>query len=117
MPTGAWYFLIAAVLVVVVFAIWKGRGLNLRKGREGFEISVKERAEVAPPQAGISVGEGLVIKGSTTGAIAGVMAQGGSAASVPIGAKIDVLKQGQISDSTTGDITGVRQADDSGAKQ
>jgi hypothetical protein len=109
MPAEVWWFLIAAVLVAVVFAIWKGRGLNLRKGKEGFEISVKERVETAPPQAGISIGEGLVIKGSTTGAIAGVMTQGGGAASVPAGAKIDVLKQGEISESTTGDIAGVKQ--------
>lgn len=111
MPAEVWWFLIAAVLVAVVFAIWKGRGLILRKGKDGFELSVKERVEAVPPQTSISVGAGAVLKGSHTGDIAGLMTRGVGTASVPAGTAIDVLKQGHISESTTGDIAGVKQDD------
>ncbi|HEX9941027.1 MAG TPA: hypothetical protein VGG03_03345 [Thermoanaerobaculia bacterium] len=111
MPNEVWYVLIAAVLIAVVFAILKGSGLILRKGKDGVEIEVKKRSAAIPPKTGISVGEGARIEGSTVGNIGGIIHRGGGTVPVPAGAEIDVLRQGELKDVQARDIGGVVQDD------
>jgi len=110
MPAEAWYLLIAAVLVAVVAAIWKGAGLTLSKGKDGVQIAVKERA--APPSAPrhIEVAAGATIKGGKAGDIAGILVRGGGA--VPaLEADVEVLDKGRLEDAEVGDIAGVKRDD------
>jgi uncharacterized membrane protein YfcA len=109
MPNEVWYVLIVAVLIAVVFAILKGSGLILRKGKEGIEINVKERPVATPPKTSISVGDGARFTGVTAGTIGGIIHRGGGTAQVPTGSEIDVLKQAQLEDVHADDIGGVVQ--------
>jgi hypothetical protein len=108
MPTEAYYFIIAAVLVAVLFAIWKGRGLSLRQNKNGIEIAVKELSQVPPARPHIDVAAGATIEGSRVGDIAGVIVQGGGTAP-SVGRDVSVLEQGRIKNSQVGDIAGMKQ--------
>ncbi len=97
MPAEAWYVLIAAVLVAVALALWKGRGLTLRHGREGTEIGVKEPA---PGRAQVKVAEGAVFKsGSKARDLIGVS---GAAPD----ADVEVLSHGKV-EGEIGSVIGV----------
>jgi hypothetical protein len=110
MPAEAWYLLIAAVLVAVIAAVWKGAGLTLSKDKDGVQIAVKERA--APPSAPrhIEVANGATIKGGKTGDIAGVLVRGSGAAPV-LEANVEVLGKGRLEGAEVGDIAGVKRDD------
>jgi hypothetical protein len=111
MPAEAYYLLIVAALVAVLFAIWKGSGLSLKKGRRGVEIAVKERSQPAPAaRPRIDVAGGATIEGSKTGDIAGVIVRGAGAVP-PAGSDVAVLQRGRVKDSEVGDIAGVKQED------
>lgn len=111
MPTEVWYVLIVAALMAVVFAILKGSGLVLRKGKDGVEIEVKERSPATPQKPRIVVGEGAVLKDGDFGDIGGIINKGSGTVPVSAGAEIEVLKQGQLSGVRTGDIAGIKQDD------
>lgn len=102
MPSEAWYFVIAGLVIVLALAIWKGRGIRIRKG------SITVDAVRETPATGISVAAGVRIEGSSVGDITGVSISGKAAtpaAKVPV----DVLRGGTVKDATVGDVTGVKQ--------
>jgi hypothetical protein len=96
-----WIIAIVAVFVVVLVALWKGQMVEV----ELKPLRLRFKRQGSSGGGGISVGDGMVIKGSKTGDIAGVK---GSGAAAPEG-DVSVGKGAQITDATTGDIVGVKQ--------
>jgi hypothetical protein len=113
MPAEAWYLLIGAVMIGVVVALVKGRGLSLIKDKDGVKINVKEQAAAPLPSRRIDVANGATIEGSTVGDIAGVLQRGTGTAPAPDG-DLTVLDKGRITTSKVGDVAGIKQ--DAGAK-
>jgi hypothetical protein len=97
-----WIILIIVVGLVVGYALWKGRGLKIRKDKNG--ISIETEGE-KPGMQNISVGKNLKIKNSTVGDIAGKKIEGVDA-SPDSKENIDVLNGGTIERSQVGDIIG-----------
>jgi hypothetical protein len=95
-----WIVAIVAGAAVVLFALWKGQMVEVEL--KPLRLRFKRAGEGA---TGVSVGEGMVIKESKTGDIAGMK---GAAAPPPEGT-VSVGKGAQITQSTTGDIVGVKQ--------
>lgn len=107
-----WIVLIAAVAVVFALAVWFGRGITVRKDDKGFELTVqesnpqsKQNSSQQSNNQGVSVGEGLVIKGSKVGDIAGIKGASQSGENQPV----TVAKNAQIEASEVGDIAGVKK--------
>jgi len=103
-----WIIGIIAVAVVLIIALFLGRGLKFRKGQDGISLELEKGS--VPEQKdsdGVSVGEGLVIeKGARVGNIVGEevpVGEGGDSAS-----SVEVMKDGTISGSEAGDIVGRR---------
>jgi hypothetical protein len=99
-----WIIAIVAVFVVVLVALWKGQMVEVEL--KPLRLRFKRAGGAGEAGGGISVGEGMVIKDSKTGDIAGVKAAGATSP----GGTVSVGKGAQITDSTTGDIVGVKQA-------
>jgi|SRR5262249_12274457 len=100
-PNEAWYVVIVGLLLVLILAIWKGRGIRIRKD----SITVDAARET--PATGVSVAAGARIKGASVGNITGVSASGKGIPATK--APVDVLRGGVVKDSTVGDVTGIRQ--------
>ena len=99
MPKEAYYILIPCLTLVVLYALWKGRGLVISKS----SIEVKG----AESRGSVSVGKGLVIEGSKVGDVAGVIAKNAAAPAMP--GDIDVLDSARIKDSEVGDVAAIKQ--------
>lgn len=103
MPTEAWYVLIVCGAIVVALAIWKGRGIKIRKD----SITVDAVRESGPKSAGVSVAAGAKITGSTVGDMTGQVVTGGGAA--PSTTPVDVLRNATVSDARIGNVTGRKE--------
>lgn len=102
LPSEAWYLLIAGLVIVLVLAIWMGRGIRITKR----SISVEAAREA--PRTGINVARGAHIEGSDVGDITGVSLTGKG--SVPATkTPVDVLGGAVVKDARLGDVAGVRQ--------
>jgi len=110
MTTEVWYVLIVCAAIVVALAIWKGRGITIRKD----SIVVDAVREGAEKGTGVSVAAGANITNSTAGNITGVSVTGGSA---PAKAPVDVLRDATVSGSRVGDVTGLKQDEDPRTKR
>ena len=99
MPKEAYYVLIVCVTIVVLYALWKGRGLVLTKS------SIKVEGAQAPANE-IDVGRNAVIEGSQIGDVAGMVVQNASTSEVA--PKVSVLDGANIKDAKVGDIVGVK---------
>jgi hypothetical protein len=97
MPENAWYWIICLGAIVLLVAIWRGRGIKIRFGGREAELGAKQRT-------GITVGNDLTIKNSHVGHITG---QTGTKDSVQEG-PIEVLSGATIEGSVVGDISGIK---------
>ena len=62
--------LIISVAVVLVLAIWLGRGLRFRKGDKGIEFTVEQKAEKSGHD--INVADGVEVRNAKINTVAGV---------------------------------------------
>ena len=107
------------VLVVVIgvvilgsLALWLGRGMKIRKDKEGFTLETEADQKKEAGGNEISLGKGLEIEESAAGDIAAI--KGRSSESADMTNKIDVLEGGKIRKSEVGDIVGIKKDDKSG---
>ena len=105
MPSEAWYAIIGGLVLVVLLAIWMGRGIKIKKDSITVEAAREVRA------TGVSVAAGARIEGSHVGDITGVSSSGKPAAASAGKAPVEVLRGGVVKDATIGDVTGVKQDD------
>ena len=79
LPQEVQTILIIAVGVVLVLAIWKGRGLIFTKKGDSYSFKLKEKQTPKSPDGGegggqhIEVGKGMTIEKSQTGDIGGII--------------------------------------------
>jgi hypothetical protein len=106
-----WIVLIVVAAGVVGLALWKGRGLSVRKNEAGFRLEVKE-GQKAQPGSTVSVAKGARIEGSTVGHITGMATRGDDTTQPPT-ARVDVLEKGTVRNARVGDITGVKDQEKS----
>lgn len=102
MPDNPLVWIVAILAGAVVVLVTLGKGQVVEVELKPLRLRFKRTGGTG---GSISVGEGMVIKGSKTGDIAGVK---GSGAAAPEG-DVSVGKGAQITDATTGDIVGVKQ--------
>lgn len=107
MPSEAWYLLIACGAIVVVVALWKGRGLKIQKD----SISIDPTHDA--PKAGISIANRAHIVNSDVGDVTGISVSGQNVTTTPE-QKVDVLNAAKLSGAHVGKVTGV--ARDGGSK-
>jgi hypothetical protein len=109
MPNGAWYLLIAGLVVVLGLAIWFGRGIKIRKGA----ITVAPARHLA--RTGVNVATNARVEGSVIGDITGVSTTGAGeqqSSTMPV----DVLTDGVVKGSRIGDVAGIRQDERTGGR-
>ncbi|MCP4261760.1 MAG: hypothetical protein GY774_30300 [Planctomycetes bacterium] len=103
-----WIILITAAFIVVIFALWKGRGLKIRKDKNGFSVETDAENKQKPSEQNIIVGEGIEIETLTVGDIAGIKSEDVDSAS-EVKQNIEVARDAKIKDSDVGDIVGIKQ--------
>jgi hypothetical protein len=105
------YVWIAAIVVlglVVVLALWLGRGLKINKSKEGYSLEVEKNQPPDTRTDVIKVAEGLELKDAEAGDIAGRKATSPDAA----GGRpqnIEVANRAKIERAKVGDIVGSKQ--------
>lgn len=100
MPKEAYYVLIPCLTLVLLYALWKGRGLVI--GKSSIEVKASE------PRSSVSVGKGLVIEGGAkVGDVAAVIAK--NAAVTPLLGDVALLDNARIAGSEVGDIAVIKQ--------
>jgi hypothetical protein len=107
--SNVWLVLILVGGLVVAVALFLGRGLIVRKSREGLSIEVEKHqlpVSPAPPSQGIEVARGAQIERSTVGDISGVKLEGDAATEAR---DLRVFQQGRLEGSQAGDISGVKK--------
>jgi hypothetical protein len=98
-PT-VWIVLIVAVAVVVLYAMWKGRGFNVVKKKGSWQATLKEPERPSD----VSVASGLEVGAQgNVGNITGVESAGSSQ---PELGKVEVANNAKVA-GKTGNITGV----------
>jgi hypothetical protein len=98
MPASAWYVLIGAGLVVVVLALWKGRGLRVSKGK--IEVDRELQVQVA---------EGIELRDAKVKDVIGVQGP------APVSG-VAVMNNAKISGGEVGNIVGYRAESDRAEK-
>ena len=107
-PTVWIVFFVAAALVIGL-ALWFGRGLKIRKDKEGFSFEAKEHQPDKMANQNISVAKNMEIERASIGDIAGIKSTDIDNAIPESKQNIDVLSGGKIKDAQIGDITGIKQ--------
>lgn len=103
-----WIVLIVGAVLVVGLALWLGRGLVIRRDKEGFSIETKERQSQPPGDPSIRVAKGLEVERATIGDIAGIKSEDAGAVSESK-QDIDVLSDSKVKDAKVGDIVGIKR--------
>ncbi len=103
-----WIVLIVAAFIVVFVALWKGRGLKIRKEKDGFSVETEAEKKQESSEQKISVAEGIEIENATAGDIAGIKSEDVDSAS-EAKTNIEVAKKGKIKNSDVGDVVGIKQ--------
>ncbi len=101
--------IVLGVVILGGLALWLGRGLKIRKDKDGFSLET-EATQIegrSKSDQNISVGKDLEIEGSTAGDVAGIKGDTDS------DQDIDVLSGGKVKDSNLGDIVGIKKENDS----
>lgn len=110
MPNDSTVWIVLLVIggLVLILALWLGRGLKIRKENGGFSIEAREKPPEQMPEQNISVARDLRIEDAGVGDIAGI--KGADAQDVPHAKQdIDVLSGGKIKNANVGDIAGIKQ--------
>ena len=107
-PT-VWIVLIVAAALVLGLALWLGRGLRIRKDKRGFSFEAEKGQPEPASDNDVVVGRGLRIDKAKVGDITGIKSDGFDAMPSAKQKSIDVLSEGSISDTSTGDISGIKQ--------
>lgn len=103
-----WIVLLVIGGLVLILALWLGRGLKIRKENGGFSIEAREKPPEQMPEQKVSVGRDLRIQDARVGDVAGI--KGDDVQDVPRGNQdIDVLSGGVIKDADVGDIAGIKR--------
>lgn len=112
MPIDANVWITVAVVIglVVALALWFGRGLIIKKDKEGYSVQVEKDRPLDTRTDDMKVAEALEIKDSTAGDVAGKKITSPGAVS-DRAQNIEVLSHGKVERSTLGDIVGVKQED------
>ena len=103
-----WIVLFSVCGLVIILALWLGRGLKLSKNKNGISIEVKENTIPKSSEADISVGRNLEIEESEVGDVTGVIQKDGFV-QAESQQTIEVLKGGKLKKAKLGNLTGIRQ--------
>lgn len=95
-----WIVLVVAVSLVIVFAVWKRRGMKGGVGGATFEITPEQQ------NTDIKVAEGAKLEQLKAGDIAGLKGRGADASR-----NIEVGKGLQVKEGELGDIVGIKESD------
>lgn len=105
MPSDAkvWILLIVVGGIVLLVALWLGRGIRTRFGNTTIDVQARQQANK------ISVANNAELDGVKAGDITGRRTSSPQSHSSTGAEDIDVLKDGKISNSELGDITGIEE--------
>lgn len=101
-----WMLLIVVAGIVLLLALWFGRGIRARFGKTTIDVQARQE-----PRS-ISVAQNAELNNVKGGDIAGIKSSGKSVPSPT--ENIDVLKGGKVSESQIGDIVGIKEGNTSG---
>ena len=96
-----WIVLVVAVSLVIIFAVWKRRGVKGGAGGATFEITSEQQ------KTDIKVAQGAKLEQVKAGDIAGVKGTGIAAD----GSNVEVANGLQAKEAELGDIVGVKKSD------
>jgi hypothetical protein len=105
---NVWIAIAVVTGVVVALAVWLGRGLIIKKDKEGYSVQVEKDLKPDSRTDTIRVAEALEIKDAEAGDIAGKKVTSPDAIS-DRAENIDVLSHGKIERTKLGDIVGIKQ--------
>jgi hypothetical protein len=95
-----WIVLIVAVSLVIVFAVWKRRGVKGGVGGATFEITSEQQ------NTDIKVAEGAKLEQVKAGDVAGI-----KGAEIDNDGNVEVAKGLQATHAELGDIVGIKKSD------
>lgn len=98
--------LITAVFIVVIFALWKGSGLKIRKDKNGFSVETEAEKKQESTEQNIGVAESIEITHAKVGDIVGEKREDVDGTS-GVKQNIEVAKDAKIIGSDVGDIVGI----------
>lgn len=105
-PVNVWVTIAVVIGVVVALALWLGRGLIIKKDKEGYSVQVEKDRPLDTRTDNIKVAEALEIKDAEAGNIIGRQDAAGDRAQ-----NIDVASHAKIERGKVGDIIGIQQKD------
>jgi hypothetical protein len=103
-----WITVAAVIGVVVALALWLGRGLVIKKDKEGYSVQVEKNQLPDTRTDNIKAAEGIELADVEAGDIAGRKVSAGEA----VGDRsqdIDVASHAKIERTKMGDIVGIKQ--------
>ncbi len=103
-----WIIFVIVSALVIGLGVWLGRGLKIRKDKEGFSLETQEAQAQATNEQSIRIADKLAIEGATVGDISGIKSEDIDTLSESK-QNIEVLSEGKITDAHIGDITGIKQ--------
>jgi hypothetical protein len=103
---NVWITIAVIVGVVVALALWLGRGLIIKKDKEGYSVQVEKNQPPDTRTDNIKVAEALDIKDAEAGNIIGRQDAVGDRAQ-----NIDVASHAKIERTKLGDIVGIQKKD------
>lgn len=103
-----WITIAAVIGVVVALALWLGRGLVIKKDKEGYSVQVEKNQLPDTRTDDIKVAEGIELKDVEAGDIAGRKGSAAEAAG-DRAQNIDVASHAKIERTKLGDIVGIKQ--------
>jgi hypothetical protein len=105
---NVWITIAVIVGVVVALALWLGRGLIIKKDKEGYSVQVEKNQAPDTRTDNIKVAEALDIKDAEAGDIAGRKVTSPDAVG-DRAQNIDVANRAKIERAKVGDIVGIKQ--------
>jgi hypothetical protein len=103
---NVWITIAVVIGVVVALALWLGRGLIIKKDKEGYSVQVEKDRPLDTRTDSIKVAEALEIKDAEAGNIIGRQDAPGDRAQ-----NIDVASHAKVERTKMGDIVGIQQKD------
>jgi hypothetical protein len=105
-PVNVWVTIALVLGVVVALALWLGRGLIIKKDKEGYSVQVEKNLPPDTRADTIKVAEALEIKDAEAGNIIGRQDAAGDRVQ-----NIDVASHAKVERTKMGDIIGIQQKD------
>lgn len=103
-----WITIAAIIGVVVALALWLGRGLTIKKDKEGYSVQVEKNQPPDTRTDNIKAAEGIELKDVEAGDIAGRKVSAADAVG-DRSQNIDVASHAKIERTKMGDIVGIKQ--------